>query len=208
MLKRTPVKVLTLLALSCAALTAGMGQAIDIRDIPALPPGRTAPPVAPTPVAPAPTTATPAPTTATPSTPAAASTTLPTTGRPLAQPYRAVLAGPSTLTPGGAPGVWTLQLTNTGTSEISIDHGACDLRFEVLNAAGEIVRPDPKNGICTLQLILTRAAAGETANVLKINWDGKNGAGQPLPAGQYTIRSVFKGQGLLIRPADVKVRLN
>ncbi|UQN05736.1 hypothetical protein [Deinococcus sp. QL22] len=202
MSKRTPVKLLTMLALSCAVLSAGMGQAIDIKDIPALPPTRTAAP------APAPTT----PVTPTPSTPTtptvSAPTTLPTTGNPLVQPHRAVLAGPSTLTPGGAPGVWTLQLTNTGTSEISIDHGACDLRFEVVNAAGEIVRPDPKNGICTMQLIMTRAAAGETANVLKINWDGKNGAGQALPAGQYTIRSAFKGQGFLIRPADVRVRLN
>jgi hypothetical protein len=189
MSNRTPVKLLTLLALSCAALSAGIGQAISVSDIPALPPGRTAPPVTPT----TPTVSTP--------------TTLPTTGNPLTQPYRAALVGPSTMTPGGEPGVWTLQLTNTGTAQISIDHGACDLRFEVLNAAGEIVRPDPKNGICTLQLILTRAAAGETANVLKINWDGKNGAGQAFPAGQYTIRSAFKGQGYLIRPADVRVTL-
>ncbi|MFB9993968.1 hypothetical protein ACFFLM_18595 [Deinococcus oregonensis] len=196
-MSRTPVKLLTLLALSCAVLSAGMGQAIDIRDIPALPPGRTAPTAPTTPVV------TPAPTTPAVSTP----TTLPTAGNPLPQPYRAVLAGPSTLTPGGEPGVWTLQLTNTGTAEISIDHGACDLRFEVRNAAGEIVRPDPKNSICTLQLIMTRAGAGETANVLNVRWDGKDAAGQALPAGQYTIRSAFKGQGFLIRPTDVKVTL-
>ncbi|ANE43335.1 flagellar hook assembly protein FlgD [Deinococcus puniceus] len=199
MSNRTPVKLLTMLALSCAVLGAGMGQAIDIKDIPALPPTRTATPAPTTPLTPAPTA---------PTTPAvSAPTTLPTTGNPLTQPYRAALVGPSTLTPGGEPGVWTLQLTNTGTAEISIDHGACDLRFEVLNAAGQIVRPDPKNGICTLQMILTRANAGETINVLKINWDGKNGAGQALPAGQYTIRSAFKGQGYLIRPADVRVTL-
>ena len=34
---------------------------------------------------------------------------------------------------------------------------------------------------------------------------GKNDQNQNVPAGTYTIRSVFNGDGVLIRPADFSV---
>lgn len=133
----------------------------------------------------------------------AAGTTLPARAQPLREPHRAALAGPATVRAGEA-NTWAFTLTNTGTQAIRLQHGACDVRFEVLNAAGQVVRPDPKNTVCTMQLVLTDVAPGQSREVQKIRWDGKDAQGQPVPAGTYTIRAVFDGP-VLIRAADLKV---
>lgn len=129
---------------------------------------------------------------------------LPTNGAPLAQAHRAELSGPQVVRAGEA-NTWSFNLTNTGSSAIHLEHGACDVRFEVVNAAGEVVRTDPTNTICTLQLVVTDVAPGQTQEVQKIRWEGKDAAGQPVPAGEYTIRAVFRGAGILIRAADFRV---
>ena len=131
-------------------------------------------------------------------------TSLPTTGAPLAQAHTAQLSGPRTVRAGEA-NTWSFVLGNTGSSAIHLEHGACDVRFEVVSASGEIVRPDPTNTICTLQLVVTDVAPGERHEVQKIRWEGKNGAGQPVPAGEYTIRAVFRGAGTLIPAEDFRV---
>ncbi|MFC4426317.1 BsuPI-related putative proteinase inhibitor [Deinococcus navajonensis] len=151
-----------------------------------------------TPTAPV-TPAAPAPAPVAPST----VTTLPARAQPLREPHRAALVGPTTVRAGEA-NTWSFTLTNTGTQAIRLQHGACDVRFEVLNAAGQVVRPDPKNTVCTMQLILTDVAPGQSREVQKIRWEGKDGQGQPVPAGTYTIRAVFDGPAL-IRAADLKV---
>ncbi|AXG98694.1 hypothetical protein DVJ83_05435 [Deinococcus wulumuqiensis] len=129
---------------------------------------------------------------------------LPTNGAPLAQAHRAELSGPQVVRAGEA-NTWSFNLTNTGSTGIHLEHGACDVRFEVVNAAGEVVRTDPTNTICTLQLVVTDVAPGQTQEVQKIRWEGKDAAGQPVPAGEYTIRAVFRGAGILIRAADFRV---
>ncbi|MFC4638582.1 BsuPI-related putative proteinase inhibitor [Deinococcus hohokamensis] len=154
-----------------------------------------------------------APTTQTPSAPATPAqpapvapstvTTLPARAQPLREPHRAALVGPASVRSGEA-NTWSFTLTNTGTQAIRLQHGACDVRFEVLNAAGQVVRPDPKNTVCTMQLVMTDVAPGQSREVQKIRWEGKDGQGQPLPAGTYTIRAVFDGPAL-IRAADLKV---
>lgn len=156
-------------------------------------------PVTQTPTAPA-SPATP-PATTTPVRPSV--TTLPARARPLNLPHRAVLTGPASVRAGQA-NTWSFNLTNTGTQVINLQHGACDVRFEVLNAAGEIVRPDPKDTVCTMQLIITNVPPGQTREVQKIRWEGKNAQGQPVPAGTYTIRAVFDGP-VLIRAQELKV---
>lgn len=161
------------------------------------------------PTTPAPVPATPAPAVpATPATPAALTgpTTLPTTRPLLAIPHRAALAGPATVTAGTAA-TWSFTLSATGQQPIRLSHGACDVRFEVLDAAGAIVRPDPKDTICTLQIVVTDVGPGETAEVQKIRWDGRGAGGQALPAGRYTLRAVFSGAGVSSLPATLNVTL-
>ena len=209
------------------ALAGGLfAAAIDVKDIPALPPGVSTPPPRPTttpvpsttpttPTKPATTTPAPSkPTTApaTPTTPGTATTPRPTpsslpVGPTLSQAHRAALRGPATLKAGGEPGVWTLQLTNTGQTDIRLQHGACDLKFEVLDATGKIVRPVVTNTICTMQIVETQAGPGETTDVLSLRWDGKDANGNPLPAGTYTLRAAFWDRKVSIRPPAVTVRL-
>lgn len=189
-----------LAALALAALTPLAAAQTTIFSIPALPPGASAP-EATTPAVPAPT-----PTPAAPGT-----TTLPAPGVAnagplLASPHTVALRGPSAVRAGEAT-LWSFNLTNTGTQPIRLQHGACDVRFEVLNAAGTVVRPDPQDAICTLQLVVTEAAPGETAEVQKVRWDGRDGDGQPLPAGTYTLRAVFRGAGVTTAPATLSVTL-
>lgn len=191
-----------LAALALGALTPLASAQTTIFSIPALPPGASAAaPSTPTPAVPAPTP-----------TPAASSTTtLPipgvaNAGPLLAAPHTIALRGPATVR-GGEATLWSFVLTNTGTQPIRLQHGACDVRFEVLNAAGTVVRPNPQDAICTLQLITTDAAPGETAEVQKVRWDGRDGAGQPLPAGTYTLRAVFRGAGVTTAPATLSVTL-
>ena len=191
-----------LAALALGALTPLASAQTTIFSIPALPPGASAAtPSTLTPAVPAPT-----PTPAAPST-----TTLPTPGVAnagplLAAPHTVALRGPATVR-GGEATLWSFVLTNTGTQPIRLQHGACDVRFEVLNAAGTVVRPNPQDTICTLQLVTTAPAPGETAEVQKVRWDGRDGAGQPLPAGTYTLRAVFRGAGVTTAPATLSVTL-
>ncbi|WP_034383502.1 FlgD immunoglobulin-like domain containing protein [Deinococcus sp. YIM 77859] len=194
-----PLKLLLTLALTGA----GLASAISVNDIPALPPGVTAPPPRSVPVTPAPVTP------SAPVTPPASSTVGPSSlpvGPALGQPHRATLVGPSSLVRGTA-GTWTLQLTNTGETPIHLEHGACDLKFEVLNAAGEIVRPAVTNTICTQQLVITDVAPGETEDVLSLRWDGRDASGRPLPAGTYTLRAAFWDRSVSLRPPAVTVTL-
>ena len=191
-----------LAALALGALTPLASAQTTIFSIPALPPAASAAaPSTPTPAVPAPT-----PTPATSST-----TTLPTPGVAnagplLAAPHTVALRGPATVR-GGEATLWSFVLTNTGTQPIRLQHGACDVRFEVLNAAGTVVRPNPQDAICTLQLVTTSPAPGETAEVQKVRWDGRDGAGQPLPAGTYTLRAVFRGAGVTTAPTTLNVTL-
>ncbi|MFC5847576.1 hypothetical protein [Deinococcus petrolearius] len=194
-----------LAALALGALTplasAQTGTApTTIFNIPALPPGASAP-EGTAPATPAPGIPTPVP----------GATSLPTpgvgtAGPLLAAPHSVALRGPTTVRAGEAT-LWSFVLTNTGTAPLRLQHGACDVRFEVLSAAGAVVRPDPQNAICTLQLVTTDAAPGETAEVQKVRWDGRDGAGQPLPAGTYTLRAVFRGAGVTTAPATLNVTL-
>ena len=141
----------------------------------------------------------------TPATPTApVNSSLPTEGQALAQPHRAELSGPQTVRAGEA-NTWSFNLVNTGNSAINLQHGACDVRFEVLNAAGAVVRPNQTNTVCTMQLIVTDVAPGQTREVQKIRWEGKDSAGQPVPAGEYTIRAVFRGAGVVSGVAEMKV---
>ncbi|WP_414656808.1 BsuPI-related putative proteinase inhibitor [Deinococcus sp. VB343] len=143
--------------------------------------------------------------TETPAGPASSSpSSLPDNGQPLSQAHRAELRGPSSVRAGEA-NTWSFTLTNLGSSAIRLEHGACDVRFEVVSAAGEIVRPDPKNTICTMQLVYTNVTPGETQDVQNIRWEGKDAAGQPVPAGEYTLRAVFRGAGQRSDVAELKV---
>lgn len=197
------------LLLSLALAGSLCASAVSVTDIPALPPGASAPAPSTTPAA-TPTTPAPAPAVkpATPATPTVRPTpsSLPV-GPTLAQAHRAALRGPASLRAGGEPGVWTLQLTNTGQSDIRLEHGACDLKFEVLDAGGKIVRPVLTNTICTQQIVVTDVGPGETADMLSIRWDGKDASGNLLPAGTYTLRAAFWDRRVSIRPPAVQVRL-
>lgn len=122
----------------------------------------------------------------------------------LAQPHRAELTGPASIQAGQA-NTWSFRLTNTGSAPLNLAHGACDVRFEVLNTAGEVVRPDPTNTLCTMQMVYTNLQAGESGEVQKIRWDGKDGAGQPVSAGEYTIRAAFRGAGVVIPAQEFRV---
>lgn len=198
------------LLLTLALTWGGLAGAIGVNDIPALPPSAATPAPTPTPALPAPAPVTPTapitPPTAVPSpTPNPAPSSLPV-GPALGQAHQAALRGPATLTR-GTTGEWTLQLTNTGQTPIHLEHGACDLKFEVLNAAGNIVRPVVNNTVCTMQLVITDVAPGETGNVLTLRWDGKDASGNPLPAGTYTLRAAFWDRQVSIRPPAVQVTL-
>jgi hypothetical protein len=189
--------LVTLVLLGGSLMAAQAHAQVSVADIPALPlsggtlPGTSTAPAASTPAAPAAVT----PTTG---------STLPAVNPPLAQPHTARLEGPQSVQAGQA-NTWAVLLTNTGNTAISLQHGACDVRFEVLNAAGQVIRSNPKEAICTLQIVQTNVAPGETGELQKIRWEGKNDQNQPVPAGTYTIRSVFNGDGVLIRPADFTV---
>lgn len=194
----------TVLALGVLApvASAQTAPAVTIFSIPALPLGASAGAGAPT----TPAVPSPAPTPAVPGT-----TTLPVPGTDnagplLTAPHTVALRGPATVR-GGEETLWSFVLTNTGTQPIRLQHGACDVRFEVLNAAGVAVRPNPQNAICTLQLVTTDAAPGETTEVQKVRWDGRDAAGQPLPAGTYTLRAVFRGAGVTTEAASLSVTL-
>ncbi|GGL95985.1 hypothetical protein [Deinococcus aerophilus] len=181
------------LLFTLALLGAGLGSAqISVQDIPALPLRSGAP------ATPAPESAPPAP-----MVPPTVST-LPARNPPLARPHRAQLVGPATIR-AGQPNTWAVTLTNTGSEAIHLEHGACNVRFEVVNAAGQVIRPNPQNTVCTLQLVVTDVDPGQTTELQKIRWEGQGIQGQPLPAGTYTLRSVFDGAGVLIRPADFTV---
>ncbi|MFC3832770.1 MULTISPECIES: BsuPI-related putative proteinase inhibitor [Deinococcus] len=149
-------------------------------------------------------TATPAPAPAAPTLPA--TTTLTVKGAPLAPTLRPALSGPTTLRAGTAT-TWSFTLANSGRSPVTLSHGACDVRFEVISAAGEIVRPDPKDTLCTMQLVNTTVGAGESSEVQKVRWDGRGAGGQVLPAGTYTLRAVFVGAGAYSPPATMTVTL-
>lgn len=191
-----------LAALALGALTPLASAQTTIFSIPALPPGAGAPaPSTPTPAVPAPTPTPSAPSTTTLPTPGVANA-----GPLLAAPHTVALRGPATVR-GGEATLWSFVLTNTGSAPIRLQHGACDVRFEVLNAAGTVVRPNPQDAICTLQLVTTSPAPGETAEVQKVRWDGRDGAGQPLPAGTYTLRAVFRGAGVTTAPATLSITL-
>lgn len=131
-------------------------------------------------------------------------TTLPATGRPMDTAVQPLLSGPSSIRAGEA-NTWAFSLKNNGTQGLKLAHGACDVRFEVISAAGVIVRPDPKNTLCTMQIVYTDVGAGETATVQNIRWDGKDAQGQTVPAGTYTIRAVFNGSGMTSKPAVLTV---
>ncbi|GGL83819.1 hypothetical protein GCM10010840_22000 [Deinococcus aerolatus] len=183
------------LLLTLALLGSTLAHAqVSVTDIPALPQGGASLPAA-TPAA--------APAQGTPVTPPTV-TTLPAVNPPLAQPHTARLEGPQTVQAGQA-NLWNVLLTNTGDRAISLQHGACDVRFEVVNAAGQVVRTTPKDAICTLQIVGTEVAPGQTGELQKIRWEGRNDQNQNVPAGTYTIRSVFNGDGVLIRPADLTI---
>jgi hypothetical protein len=197
-------KVLLTLALTLSSLSlGGLASAIDVRDIPALPPGASAP--APRPTTP-PATGTP-PTTATPP----RTVTLPERST-LTPPHRAELVGPAQFR-AGQSATWTLRLTNTGETPLRLEYGACDLSFEVARAVGAsgeggaLVRPAPQDRLCTLQLLTLEAAPGETEDVLKFTWDGRGLNGQALEAGSYVIRSAFRSGETVIRPADLRVQI-
>lgn len=184
------------LLLTLALTWVSLAAATSVNDIPALPPGKTAPvpPPSRTPASPA----TPAITSPSPS-------SLPV-GPALGQAHRATLQGPAALTT-GTTGEWTLLLTNTGQTPIHLEHGACDLKFEVLSAAGKIVRPAVTNTLCTMQIVVTDVAPGATARVLSFRWDGKDASGNPLPPGTYTLRAAFWDRHVSIRPPEVQVTL-
>ena len=196
--------------LALALLMGGLAAAqTSVMNIPALPPGKTAPATSTTPVTspvtPAPTPTAPTPTTPTPTTPAPAAptvTTLPTGTTALN--VTASLVGPDTVRAGEA-NTWDFMIKNTSSATIHLEHGACDVRFEVLNAAGEVVRPDPKNTLCTMQLVITDVQNGEEATMQKIRWEGKDGQGNPVPAGTYTLRAKFVGGGNFTPPATKQV---
>lgn len=187
--------------LSTALLSTGLlgtlsAQAqTSIFNIPALPP-RSA---AATPTTPAPVT--PAPTTPAPATPAR-----PALNPMLAVPHAANLSGPGSLR-AGQDTTWTFNLTNLGETVIDLQHGACDVRFEVLNAAGQVVRANPTNTVCTMQLVMTNVAPGETMDVQSVRWNGRGSDGRALPAGEYTIRAYFNGAGVSIVAEDYPVTL-
>lgn len=189
--------VLTLALLGSLLIPTQAHAQVSITDIPALPLSGATQPNTPT----APSPATPSPTT--PGTPPTV-TTRPAVNPPLEQPHTARLEGPQSVQAGQA-NMWNVLLTNTGDRAIDLQHGACDVRFEVVNAAGQVVRTTPKDAICTLQIVGTNVAPGQTGELQKIRWEGKNDQKQNVPAGTYTIRSVFNGDGVLIRPADFTV---
>ncbi|WP_235910425.1 BsuPI-related putative proteinase inhibitor [Deinococcus kurensis] len=186
--------------LTAAVLTSSLAQAqTTIFNIPALPPRSSAPA---TPTAPAPTTPAPAPTT-----PAAPGiSTLPMKNPVLSAAHSANLNGPGSLRVGQAT-TWTFTLTNQGEQPINLQHGACDVRFEVLDAAGKIVRANPTDTVCTMQLVITDVAPGETMDVQAIRWDGRDSAGKALPAGEYTIRAAFSGAGVRIMAEEFPVTI-
>lgn len=187
-MQRNDLKNLLLAACLLGSLAAAQ---TSILDIPALPPGKTAPPTS---TVPTPAVPTPTPTV----------TTLPTGNAALKATYTVSLDGPESVQAGEA-NTWDFTLSNSGEAAIHLEHGACDVRFEVLNAAGEVVRPDPKNGICTMQLVITDVQPGENAVMQKIRWDGKDGRGQSVPAGQYTLRAKFVGAGVFTVPATREI---
>lgn len=191
--------------LALAVLMGGLAAAqTSVMTIPALPPGKTAPATSTTPVT-SPVTPAPTPTAPTPTTPAPAAptvTTLPTGTTALN--VSASLVGPDTVRADEA-NTWDFMIKNTSSATIHLEHGACDVRFEVLNAAGEVVRPDPKNTLCTMQLVITDVQNGEEATMQKIRWEGKDGQGNPVPAGTYTLRAKFVGGGNFTPPATKQV---
>lgn len=149
-----------------------------------------------------PTTPTTPPAATTPARPSV--TTLPAARSPqLTQPHAAALTGPTSVR-AGEGGTWSFALRNTGTQAIRLQHGACDVRFEVVNAAGQVVRPDPKNTLCTMQIVMTDVAPGQSREVQKVVWDGKDASGRAVSAGTYTLRAVFNGPAY-IRATDLTI---
>lgn len=186
--------------LTAAVLTSPLAQAqTTIFNIPALPPRSSAAPTTP-----APTPSTPAPSTPAPTAPGV--TTLPVNTPLLAVAHSANLSGPGSLRAGQAT-TWTFTLSNLDEQPIKLQHGACDVRFEVLDAAGKVVRGNPTNTLCTMQLVITDVAPGETMDVQDIRWDGRDSAGRALPAGEYTIRAVFSGAGVRIVAEEFPVTI-
>ncbi|GGK98696.1 hypothetical protein GCM10010844_16150 [Deinococcus radiotolerans] len=124
----------------------------------------------------------------------------------LSAPHSANLSGPGSLRVGQAT-TWTFTLTNQGEQAIKLQHGACDVRFEVLDTSGKVVRANPTDTVCTMQLVITDVAPGETMDVQDIRWDGRDSAGKALPAGEYTIRAVFSGAGVRVMAEDFPVTI-
>jgi hypothetical protein len=77
------------------------------------------------------------------------------------------------------PNPFSPQLGQTTTIRIPVSDnlsGSCSLQIRILDAAGGLVRSMPRTVTCS--------AAGTTTSVV---WDGRNAAGQRVPAGTYTI---------------------
>ncbi|WP_291428235.1 BsuPI-related putative proteinase inhibitor [Deinococcus sp.] len=206
MTPRIRTALLSTALLSTALLSTGLMGALSaqaqtsIFTIPSLPPRSAA---TPAPTTPAPVT--PAPVTPAPVSPARPALT-PALNPALTTPHSATLSGPASLR-GGQDTLWTFNLTNEGEAPIELQHGACDVRFEVLNAAGQVVRATPTNTICTMQLVVTSVAPGETMDVQNVRWNGRGTDGKALPAGEYTLRAYFNGAGVSIVAADYPVTL-
>lgn len=161
-------------------------------------------PVSPAPTSPAPTS--PAPTNPAPRPATPVTSSLPATNPLLAAPHRTALVGPATIRAGEAA-LWSFTLTNAGAAPLRLAHGACDVRFEVVNAAGQVVRPDPRDTLCTQQLVITEVGRGETREVQKVRWEGRDAQNRPVPAGTYTLRAVFSGAGVRSSVATLQVRV-
>lgn len=125
-------------------------------------------------------------------------------------PHRTALQIPRQVAQGDLLPI-SFWFTFTGEKPLEFNAGLCSqLRWQVKDAAGKVVRPVPGNVACAEALFTARLNPGQSINLTRpdpagpgVYWDLRDPFGKALPPGKYTLQAAF-GQGdQVLRPADV-----
>ncbi|WP_221088787.1 hypothetical protein [Deinococcus aquaedulcis] len=125
-------------------------------------------------------------------------------------PHRAALQVPRVVAQGDILPI-NFWITSTGAAPVDLDVGLCSaLRWQVINARGQVVRPAPGDNICPSVLQMARLKMGESINLTRpepqtpgVYWDLRDPSGSLLPPGTYTLQAAMQQGTQVIRPADV-----
>lgn len=125
-------------------------------------------------------------------------------------PHRTALQIPRQVVQGDILPI-SFWFTFTGQAPLKFNAGLCSqLRWQVRDAAGKVVRPTPGDTLCAEALLTAQLKPGESINLTRPNsaspgvyWDLRDPLGKALPPGRYTLQAAFGRGDQVLRPADV-----